>query len=127
MDRYDPETQPEPAAWLALDEQERIELAAQFHRRARIKLPNVTAHAVFHAVVESQVAEGLPSVTRAIERLVSQGLSRHEAIHAIGAALAEHLHEAMSAEVADTPDVLQKRYDAAVERLSAKAWRADDG
>ena len=56
--RYDPNRHVDPKAWLKLDEQERICLAEDYHRRARIELPNATVHAVIHAVVENQAALG---------------------------------------------------------------------
>jgi L-serine deaminase len=121
---YDPENAPDPTAWLALDEQERIHLAEAHHRAARIKLPNVKAHAVFHAIVENQVAERLESVVRAMDRLMNEGLSRHDALHAIGSVVAEHLFEAVEAKTKDDPNSIQIRYNAAVERLSAKEWRS---
>ena len=83
MTLYEPEVPPDPAEWLALDEQERIQLAEAYHRAARIKLPNVKVHAVFHAIIENQIAEGLDPVLRAMKRLANEGLSRHDAIHAI--------------------------------------------
>jgi hypothetical protein len=55
---YDPDKAPDPKEWLALDEQERIRLAKNYHVARRIKLPNANAHAAFHAVVENQIAEG---------------------------------------------------------------------
>jgi hypothetical protein len=58
MQRYDPLKAPDPQEWLALDEQERIALAQDYHRRARIRLPNATAHATAHAIVENQIALG---------------------------------------------------------------------
>ena len=124
MTNYDPENAPDPTAWLALDEQERIHLAEAHHRAARIKLPNVKAHAVFHAIVENQVAERLESVVRAMDRLMNEGLSRHDALHAIGSVVAEHLFEAVEAKTKDDPNSIQIRYNAAVERLSAKEWRS---
>lgn len=84
MHRYDPERAPKAAEWLALDEQERIALAEKYHRVARIKMPNVKMHAIAHAVVENQIAEGYEPVVRAMTRLISTGLSRHDALHAIG-------------------------------------------
>lgn len=124
---YDPEIQPNAEAWLELDEQERIALAETFHRRARIKLPNVNAHATFHAIVENQIALGLECVVLAVPRLVKQGLSRHDAIHAIASVLAEHLYEQANSKTEDMPEVVQARYDAAVERLNAKEWLAKYG
>ena len=125
MQSYDPELQPKAEEWLVLDEQERLYLVEEFHSKARIKLPNLTMHAAFHAIVENQLAEGLASVTRAIARLSTQGLSRHDAIHAVGTVLGEHLHERMNDK--DTPQVAQARYDAAVERLTASEWYARYG
>ncbi len=124
---YDPEIQPNAEAWLELDEQERISLAERFHRRAKIDVPNVKAHAVFHAIVENQFALGVESVVRAIPRLMKQGLSRHDAVHAIASVLADQLYEQANAKTEDTAEVVQARYDSAVERLTAKEWHAKYG
>ena len=127
MTNYDPEIAPDPTAWLALDEQERIHLAEVHHLAARIKLPNVKAHAGFHAVVENQIAERLESVVWAMVRLMNEGLSRHDPLHAIGSVVAEHLFETVHTKTEDDPSTTQARYDAAVERLSAKEWRKQYG
>jgi hypothetical protein len=119
---YDPEVAPDPTSWLALDEWERIRLADAHHRAARIRLPSVETHALFHAVVENQIAEGLDCVVRAMARLVSEGLSRHDALHAIGSVVAEHLYEIVTRTKGD-PKSTQTQYNAAVEQLSAKKWR----
>src|ERR1700676_270077 len=81
--QYDPLEAPEPEQWLALDEGERIHLAQSYHRRARVRLPNEKVHAVLHVVVENQIALGdeMP-VQRTVQRLIAEGLDRHEAIHA---------------------------------------------
>lgn len=120
MHQYDPERAPDPEEWLALDEQERIFLVEHFHRDARIKLPSITAHAAFRAIVENQIAEGLESVVRAMERLTKQGLTRHDAVHAIGSIVAAHMQELFKTKDAATS---QARYNAAVERITAKSWR----
>lgn len=127
MRHYDPEVQPEPSEWLALDEQERIRLAAAHHRAARTKLPHVEIHAHFHVVVENQLAEQLEPVVRAMARLVKEGLSRHDAVHAIGSVVADHVFEAMHAKDENFADTAQARYTAAVERLTAKGWRRKCG
>ncbi|OHC62066.1 MAG: hypothetical protein A2045_04140 [Rhodocyclales bacterium GWA2_65_20] len=121
MNRYDPDHAPNPKQWLALDEQVRIRLAEEHHRAARVKLPNLKAHAVFHAIVENQIAGNLESVVRAMARLTAEGLSRHEAIHAIASILAEHIHALFNA-TADEEDSAAI-YDAAIERLTARSWR----
>jgi hypothetical protein len=127
LTRYDPEITPNPREWLALDEQERIKLAQAYHRAARVKVPNAKAHAVFHAIIENQIAERLASVVRAMARLMKEGLSRHDALHAISSVLAEHLFELMKTEDESLVKSAQARYDAAVERLTAKEWRQQYG
>src|SRR5439155_17972527 len=94
MKRYDPLVPPSPEEWESIDEAERIRLAGEYHRRARIRLPNVRVHAVFHVIVENQIALGDETpVRRTMARLMSEGLDRHEAIHAVGSVLAAHMHE----------------------------------
>jgi hypothetical protein len=119
---YDPEIAPDAVSWLELDEQERIVLAERFHRTARIGLPNARVHAALHAIVENQVALGVDAVVRAMQRLVDQGLSRHDAVHAVASVLTDQLYEQARLDSRDTPEVLNARYEAAVERLTASAW-----
>ncbi len=86
---------PEASEWLALDEGERIGVCL----RAHVPLPdghplpgNLRLHALVHAVVETQLAmDDPPAMGRALDRLVTKGLDRHEATHALGAVLAKHL------------------------------------
>jgi hypothetical protein len=124
---YDPKVAPDPAEWLALDEQERIHLAEAHHRAARIKLPSIKAHAAFHAIVENQIAEGLEPVVRAMARLAAEGLSRHDAVHAIGSVLADQLYEATQTKDTESAVTAQAHYNAAVERLTAQEWRRKYG
>ena len=84
MKAYDPDTSTASIQWLELDESERIELVAAYHRRRKIRLPNAQLHAVIHVVVENQVALGEDVVVNALARLQAEGLNRHEALHAIG-------------------------------------------
>ena len=123
MEAYNPERGPEPESWLELDEQERILLIETWHRVARIKLPNVTAHAALHVIVENQIALDLKTVVRAMDRLRKQGLTRHDAIHAIGSVVAENLFGILKADQNDDAAASQARYCAAVERLTAVSWR----
>ena len=123
MEAYNPERGPEPESWLELDEQERILLIETWHRVARIKLPNLTAHAALHVIVENQIALDLEPVVRAMDRLGKQGLTRHDAIHAIGSVVAENLFGILKADQNDDAVASQARYYAAVERLTAVSWR----
>jgi hypothetical protein len=127
MRKYDPDRTPDSAQWLALDEQLRIGLVESYHRAAQIELPNVTAHAAFHAIVENQIAEQHLPVIRAMKRLAKQGLSRHDSIHAIAWILAGCFHEVMTSNTSATPPNVSARYDAAIERLDAATWLSQAG
>ncbi len=122
MRHYDPEVAPDSAEWLALEEQERIDLVEDYHRTARIDLPNVTVHAVVHSAVENQLAEGLEPVVRAMARLMNEGLSRHDALHAIGCIVTDHLRRALNLKDKDYPKTAQASYNAAVDRLTVEEW-----
>ena len=122
MDSYNPDTSPTPPDWLQTDEGERIELVSAYHRRKKIKLPNAQLHAVIHVVVENQLALGEDMVVNALARLQGEGLSRHDALHAIGSVLAEYLYELMQ-EDASTGASYQQ-YLERLPRLTAKNWRA---
>ncbi|MCC9598451.1 MULTISPECIES: hypothetical protein [unclassified Rubrivivax] len=127
MQRYDPDFAPDPAQWLELDEGLRIQLAEQYHRKAGIPLPSVRAHAVFHAIIENQLALGVPAVVSAFSRLLGQGLDRHEAVHAVGSALAEHFFELMQSRGGTLAEASQARYEAALAQLDGEEWRRRQG
>ena len=88
-------------------------------------LPQARLHAAIHAVVERQLATALPPVISALARLEQEGLDRHDAIHAIGAVLAEHLRKLLADEVAAADP--NPTYFAALDRLSAASWRREFG
>jgi hypothetical protein len=122
MDRYDPLEPPDPEEWLAMDEDERIQVVEAYHRRARVRLPRAKAHAVIHAIVENQIALAAATpVQRTAERLMAEGLDRHDALHAIGARLAEHMSNLMRQPAPDADP--NAPYYAALERLTAESWR----
>ncbi len=121
MWKYDPNHDPDAAKWLALDEDTRIKAARRYHEKIRAELPNVEAHAAAHAIVENQLAEGLPEAKRALDRLLGEGLDRHEAVHAIGSVLAAHFWNLMNRP--HDPDNPTAPYLAALEKLTAESWR----
>jgi len=54
---------------------------------------NPVAHVNIHVAVESQIANGEPKETaQTVEALMRQGLSRHDAIHAVGTVLADEIY-----------------------------------
>jgi hypothetical protein len=125
MDRYDPHVAPDPEDWLALDEGERILLVEEHHRDARAPLPRSgrRLHASMHVIVENQLALADEPVVRALDRVVREGLSRHDAVHAIGSVVAEGIYDLLKEQ--DIPDTARARYYAAIERLTAASWRAN--
>jgi hypothetical protein len=53
---------------------------------------NPILHVIIHQTVENQIAANEPPETaKTLERLLSQGKTRHEAVHEIGAVLAEEM------------------------------------
>ena len=124
MTRYDPLIPPEPEHWSALDEQEQIDLVADYHRRARLRAPNAKMHAVIHVVVERQFALGDETpVRRTVQRLMFEGLDRHEAIHAVGSVLAGHIHDLMRRDELKAGEDPNIAYFAALATLTAEEWR----
>lgn len=121
MKRYDPEAAPSRMEWLSLSEDERIELAERYHREAGIELPNVHVHSTFHAIAENQLALEDATVQTTLARLMDEGLSRHDAVHAIGSVLAEHLFNLSRSSQAGTKD--NAKYYRGLERLTARKWR----
>jgi len=101
--RYDPDRHIDREEWLAVDEQERIEAVYQYHRRMKIRLPNARVHAIIHAIVENQVALGEKFAAESVLlRLIGEGLKRHEAIHALGYVLAQHMFSTLKGGAAET-------------------------
>lgn len=123
-DGYDAERAPDPAEWLALGDGERIAQVEAYHRREGYEMPREQLHATFHVIVENQITLGdeLP-VRRAIDRLMGEGLTRHEAVHAISCLVGDQMQQIAKHK---TP-FDQKAYNAAVEQLTAESWRRDYG
>lgn len=121
LDDYDPMTAPEADDWLSLDEDERIELVVEHHRREQVELPNARVHAVIHVVVENQaaMADDVPTGA-ALERLVGEGLDRHEAVHAIGGVVVEFMTDLLQ-EVGPT-EFDNDRFTDELDKLDAATW-----
>lgn len=124
LTKYDPERAPDPARWMAEDEQQLMSIIERYHRRQGIEFERPQAHAAIHLVVEKQVAMGdeLP-VAEAVQRLMGEGLSRHEAIHAVGSVLASFLTETMRSDA--DPD--NEAYNREVRALTKERWYAEYG
>jgi hypothetical protein len=122
MERYDPDSPVDAEEWVALDEGERQYLVERYHLKKRIKMPNSRLHAAIHVIVENQLALGSEIPTQTVlARLMREGLSRHDAVHAIGSVLARHLFNLLK-DGATGQDV-KAEYYRKLEALTAEGWR----
>jgi hypothetical protein len=122
MEQYDPDRDLVAGEWLDLDEQERMMLVEDYHRRHRIRMPSLEGHAVMHTVVENQLALDKPVVVATFGRLRREGLDRHDAVHAIGSVLASHMHALLVGDQSEREP--NEQYYEALGKLSATKWRA---
>ena len=120
--KYDPDHAPDPRAWLGADELDLIDLVERWHDGARIRMPNPRAHAAVHVMVENQaaMADETP-VAAAVARLMGQGLSRHDALHAVGSVLLSHMNTAAATNIPISRDA----YFADVRALTVESWYRD--
>jgi hypothetical protein len=119
--RYDPEKAPDPTEWLELDESARINAVEDQHMAAGEDVPNPMVHAAFHVTVENQLASGVEAVVSTMTRLRREGLTRHDALHAIGSVLAGHMHNLLKEEPAEGDP--NEAYFRDLEELTADRWR----
>jgi hypothetical protein len=125
MAQYDPLDAPDPVEWQTLTEHERLRLVLDYHREADIELPNEQGHAAVHVVVENQVTLGDQTLAAAtLDRLIREGIDRHDAIHAIGSVLMDFAQELLND---DTASGSNDRYDAKLRKLTARKWLASFG
>lgn len=119
MDEYDALKAPDPKAWLATDEDERLALVQNYHRRIRVpRSPKQRPHAVIHVIVENQIADPSLPTHGHCERLVAEGLDRHEAVHALGSVIAEQVVDA-----ARNTMKPQDEYWRKMALLTARGWQ----
>jgi hypothetical protein len=121
MEIYDPEVGPSADEWLSTDEAERITLVKSWHHRRGIRVPRMTLHATVHVVVENQIALGEPGVIDTLARLRAEGLTRHDAVHAVGLVLTEHIYDLLNSTSPTTTD-LNGPYLDRLRRLTAAEW-----
>jgi hypothetical protein len=122
MKRYDPLETADPKEWVSLDDDERLALVSDYHRRVKPRPPNARLHAAIHVIVENQVALGDEyPVQQTANRLIGEGLDRHEAVHAIGSVLIGQVYDISQAAV--TVADPNERYLAALAQLTAAGWR----
>ena len=122
--RYEADKAPDPEEWLELDESERIDLVIDYHRRAKKPVgQDKKLHAIAHVIVESQVAMGDATVVPAkLNRLMQEGLNRHDAIHAIASVLMGIIVDMFKNR--DTQVNINAQYGRELAELTAASWRS---
>jgi uncharacterized protein YoaH (UPF0181 family) len=115
------------AGWLDIEEQERLDRVTRYHETAlpKAKLPpSLARHAGLHVVVEDQLVSGEPPQARkALQQLMSDGMSRHDAIHAVGWVVTKHMRSAIEGRKAMDNDAYLKDLDS----LTLESWLAMAG
>lgn len=121
MQNYHPSQAPDAEQWLALDESLRTALVQDYHAAIEAGLAEEAEnmHAIIHVVVENKLALKEKPALAAASRLVRQGLSRHEAIHAIGAVLSEEIFTMLQNDQEHNTKLFSRRLD----KLTAKRWK----
>ena len=119
--KYNPEKSPNAEEWLSTDEGERMYYVTEYHGFIGEDLPNMQLHSAIHAIVENQIAMEEEIPVKTLERLMKEGLSRHDAIHAIGTVLSKQIYNVM----ADKPSSgnVNDPYMKELKSLTAKKWR----
>ncbi len=121
MFAYDPLAAPDPDAWQSMGEEKCLTLVMAYHRRAGDELPNERLHAVIHVIVENQVAMDDEVPIRAtLERLMGEGLDRHDAVHAVGGVLMGYLQDILG-DGGEVPDINEGYYEE-LDKLTAAEW-----
>jgi len=118
---YDPLESPDPRDWIGIVEVERIKAVLEYHIFSGKEVPNERLHALFHVVVENQLALGERSVLETLGRLLAEGLDRHDAIHAIGSVLSRHMYDMLHN--TSPGNVLPDSYYQELAGLTAVGWR----
>jgi hypothetical protein len=122
---YDPHIRPDAEAWSALDETDAFSLVTRYHGSPGCEhppAPNPHLHTALHVVVENQAALGDETpVAATIERLMREGLNRHDAVHAVGSVLAEHIYELLKGQRPATAAGSTVYYDE-LRALTAESW-----
>ncbi|MFP4379541.1 MAG: hypothetical protein ACLFUS_03480 [Candidatus Sumerlaeia bacterium] len=124
MEYYDANEAQDPKVWDNVDEGEAIDAVLEYHMLIDdTDMPNLMLHATIHTTVEQQAALGdeFP-VAAKIEQLMGEGLSRHEAIHAIGSVLVDQLFAIGKGE-----DYDDEKYRKKLKKLTKKSWYREHG
>ena len=118
--KYDANKNIDSKIWFSEDENDRYEAIYQYHKRIKVKLPNIRIHTLFHVIVENQLAEGIEVVKNKLDELIKDGLDRHDAIHAIGYVLSAHIYNLLKYKPEKSD--LNKEYYDKLSKLTKQSW-----
>jgi hypothetical protein len=122
MREYDPNLNIDPMKWGSLDDDQKLQLVEEYHEQFDPDLPDLALHSVLHTIVENQIALGDETpAAAALARVESEGLDRHDAVHAIASVLVSYRHEMLGA--SDTKNH-NDQYFEALTKLTAESWRS---
>ena len=123
MNFYSADETPIGAEWLEISESERMRLILSFHVSIKTRGPNLKGHCAIHCIVENQIAQGYGPSKKALTRLIEEGLSRHDAVHAIGSVNAAFsLGLIRNPKLIDSAE-LHRKLNESIEGLTAESWR----
>lgn len=124
--RYDADEGPDPQEWLEHDESEQHRYVAAYHEFHKPHpIPEgARLHYLFHSTVENQLADGDEVVAGTLERLVDEGLSRHQGIHAIANVLSDYIYDLLGDGEVSAATGFEEDYHAELKALTAEKWLA---
>lgn len=122
IESYDAFTPPDGPAWLAMGEEERIQLVIAYHESIGDRGDNARNHCLLHVIVENQLAMGetMEPAQERLRQLMAQGLDRHNALHAICYVLIRHMNWLALDKGASADQ--DARYFRELRRMTAKKW-----
>lgn len=120
--RYDADVNPDPVLWISTRKEERWQAIERYHVESSACFgDDVGFHAFMHSLVEEMLmSEQMPSVGAAFARLRTEGIQRHQAIHA----LAYRLRNLIS-KLSEGAELTQDDSDAAIQeidQMTAASW-----
>lgn len=117
----------DPESWLDKSEEERVTGISEYHHRlGEPEAPENSGHvhSAIHMIVENQLAANDPPQARkALERLIAEGLDRHDGIHAIGAVVAGMIF----GQVKNDRPFSQESYAKKLATLDVETWHKEYG
>lgn len=124
----------DPERWLDLPEEDRLTVISDHHERLgepEDAGTNANLHNSFHLIVENQLAmDDPPQARKTLERLLAEGLDRHEAIHAISAVVASMIFDGTKKERPFSRESYAKKlatFDVATWHAEYEATESDGG